>query len=257
MCPSVSTGSQSAGGCRAVLFDLFGTIVLFVPQVPAVEVAGSRWRSTMRWLQEAAEREAPGVAIEDLLTALMQVTEELVRRRPPEYREVPSRERFRRALVRIGFDDHRAPDLAERLSLAHMTHLASMTVLPEGHAAVLRELGSRYGLGLVSNFDHAPTARRVLANHGIAGFFDVIVISDEFGRRKPHPAIFEAALHGMGARADQALFVGDSVSDDVIGAHNAQLAMVWLNANGEPLPPGTPAPQHVITQLGDLLPLLP
>jgi HAD superfamily hydrolase (TIGR01549 family) len=234
---------------RALLFDLFGTVVQFKPQVPTVEVAGTAWRTTMGWLRDGAERELPQISFDDLLPALMQVTEEIVRQRPPDYLEVPSRERFRRALLRLGVATGQAPNIAERLSLAHMAHLASMTVLPPEHPPLLQQLAQRYQLALVSNFDHGPTARRVLSDHGIAGFFPTTVISAEFGRRKPHPAIFEAALQGIGARANEALFIGDSVGDDVLGAHAAGVPVVWLNAKGAPLPAGTPPPQHVITQL--------
>jgi len=247
---------RNRAAVEVVLFDLFGTVVHFVPQVPTVQVAGGHWHSAMGWLCETAERELPHVDFDDLLASLLHVTEEIVRQRPPEYREVPSRERFRRALVRCGIDDASAVAAAERLSLAHMAHLASKTVLPGGHVALLEALAAGYRLGLVSNFDHAPTARRVLAVHGVARFFEVTVISDEFGRRKPHPGIFDAALRGMGVHADQALFVGDSVSDDVVGAHNAHLPVAWLNPKAEPLPPGTPPPQHVIAQLDELATLL-
>ena len=237
---------------RALLFDLFGTVVQFQPQVPTVEIAGTPWRTTMGWLRASAEREVPHVPFDDLLPALMQVTEDIVRARPPEYFEVPSRERFRRALLRVGIATQHAADIAERLSLAHMAHLASMTVLPAEHTALLQQLTGRYRLALVSNFDHGPTARHVLRDHGIAGFFPTTVISAEFGRRKPHPAIFAAALQTVGVRADEALFIGDSVGDDVLGAHNAGLPVAWLNAKSAPLTPGTPAPQHVITRLTDL-----
>jgi HAD superfamily hydrolase (TIGR01549 family) len=240
----------------AVLFDLFGTVVHFAPQVPAVQAAGGGWRSAMGWLREAAASEVPYVGFDDLLSSLLQVTEEIVRQRPPEYREVPSRERFRRALVRCGLKDEAAVASAERLSLVHMAHLASKTAVPAGHVVLLEGLAATYRLGLVSNFDHGPTARRILAGHGVAHFFEVTVISDEFGRRKPHRAIFDAALGAMGVNADQALFVGDSVNDDVVGAHNARLPVAWLNPKAEPLPPGTPPPQHVIAQLDELATLL-
>lgn len=241
---------------RAILFDLFGTVVHFQPQVPTIEVAGQRWRSTMAWLRPAAEPVLEGRPFDDLLAALMHVTEELTRQRPPEYREVPSRERFQRALVRIGIDPHRAPELAEELSRAHMAHLASMTMVPPTHPPMLRALTSRYRLGLVSNFDHAPTARRILVEHGLAGWFDPIIISDEFGRRKPHPAIFTAGLTQLEVRPDEALYVGDSVSDDVVGAHNAQLRVVWINPKRELLPPGAPQPYAILTALSDLPALL-
>jgi HAD superfamily hydrolase (TIGR01549 family) len=241
---------------RAVLLDLFGTVVHFAPRVPTVQVAGNAWRSAMHWLQETAARELPQLQFDDVLAALMRVTEDIVRERPPEYREIPSRERFHRALRLLGVDAACAPTMAERLSLAHMQHLASLTVLPAGHTEVLERLAARYRLALVSNFDHAVTARRILADHGVTHFFSTIVISDECGRRKPHPAIFAAALQGVGVRAEQALFVGDSIADDVVGAHGVQLPVVWLNAKRDPLPPDTPAPAHVITHLSELPALL-
>lgn len=241
---------------RAVLFDLFGTVVHFHAHVPTVEVAGTPWRSTMNWLRETAERELPEVRFDALLPMLMQVTEEMVRERAPEYVEVPSRERFRRALSRLGVDAARAPSIAERLSLAHMGHLASMTVLPPAHVPVLQQLAARYRLGVVSNFDHAPTAHRILVDHAVAHLFDPILISDTFGRRKPHAAIFEAALAHMQVSAADAIFVGDSVSDDVVGAHNTGLRVVWVNTKGVPFPSDAPTPTHVIMQLTELPALL-
>ena len=237
---------------RALLFDLFGTVVQFAPRVPTIEVAGTAWRSTMGWLRETAEHELPDVPFDELLAALMHVTEEIVRQRPPDYLEVPSRERFRRALVRVGVAGADAPASAERLSLVHMQHLASMTVLPPEHVPLLRNLTERYHLALVSNFDHGPTARRVLDDHAIASFFPTTVISAELGRRKPHAEIFAAALRGVGVDAREALFIGDSVGDDVVGAHNAGLPVVWLNAKNAPLPPDTPPPHDVIARLTDL-----
>lgn len=241
---------------RALLFDLFGTVVHFAPSVPGVEAATSQWRAAMHWLQETAQHELPEIRFDDLLTVLMEVTQEIVRQRPPEYREVPSRERFRRALLRLGIGAEQAPSVAERLSLAHMSYLASTTILPPAHLDVLERLASRFRLGLVSNFDHGPTARRILVDHGITRFFAAIVISDGFGRRKPHPAIFAAALRELGVALEEALFIGDSISDDVVGAQNARLKVVWLNPKRRPLPPDVKPPEHEITDLGELPALL-
>jgi HAD superfamily hydrolase (TIGR01549 family) len=241
---------------RALLFDLFGTVVHFAPSVPAVEAATSQWRTAMHWLQETAERELPRIRFDDLLTALMEVTQEIVHQRPPEYREVPSRERFRRALLRLGIDAEQAPPVAERLSLAHMSYLASTTMLPPAHLDVLERLASRFCLGLVSNFDHGPTARRILADHGITRLFAAVVISDGFGRRKPHPEIFAAALRELDVALEEALFIGDSVSDDVVGAQNAGLKVVWLNPKRRPLPPDVKPPEYELTELRELPVLL-
>jgi HAD superfamily hydrolase (TIGR01549 family) len=235
-----------------LLFDLFGTVVHFGPRVPVVEVAGERWRSTMGWLREAAARELPAMPFEDLLTALMQTTEAIVRERPPEYVEVPSRERFRRALLILGIAPDDAPVVARRLSLEHMRHLASTTVLRPGHVELLQNLAARYRLAIVSNFDHGPTAHAILEQHGIRPFFEAVVVSDDYGRRKPHPAIFGAAVRRMRVPSDQALFIGDSAADDVAGASRAGLAVVWINEKGEALPPGIPQPDYEIARLLDL-----
>ena len=241
---------------RVLLLDLFGTVVHFAPQVPTVEVAGAPWRTTMGWLHATAEAALPEVAFADLLGALLHVTQEISRTRAPEYREIPSRERFRRALAHVGVDAATAPTIAEQLSLAHMHHLASMTVLPDGHLDTMRQLAAQRPVALVSNFDHGPTARRVLATHGVAEFFSAIVISQEFGRRKPHPTIFAAALEAVGATPSEAWYVGDSVGDDIVGGHNAGLPVVWINAEERPLPAGLAAPSHVIRGLPALPALL-
>ncbi len=241
---------------RVLLLDLFGTVVHFAPHVPTVEVAGAPWRTTMGWLQATAEDALPEVEFADLLGALMHVTQEINRDRAPEYHEIPSRERFRRALVHLDVDGATAATIAEQLSLAHMRHLASMTVLPEGHLDTMRQLAAQRPLALVSNFDHGPTARHVLATHGVAEFFSAIVVSEEFGRRKPHPTIFAAALEAIGATPSDAWYVGDSVGDDLVGGHNAGLPVVWINAEARPLPAGVPPPAHVIRGLPDLPALL-
>ena len=111
---------------------------------------------------------------------------------------MPSRERFRRALVLVGVDGARAPAVAERLSLAHMAYLASTTRLPAGHGTRAADAGGALSLGPGLELRPRAHGAAVLAAHGIERFFEVVVISDGFGRRKPHPAIFQAALHDLG-----------------------------------------------------------
>jgi len=242
---------------RAVLFDLFGTVVHFRADVAAAPPGGAPRRPALGWLRATLEHDCPDVAFDDFLAALMRVSQELTRQRPPEFHEVPSRERFRRALAQIGIDsDSGAGDLAERLSLAHMEYLTSLTVMPPEHTEVLEALAGQYRLGLVSNFDHAPTGRRILAMHGIARFFAPILISDEFGRRKPHPSIFAAALTRIGVAAVDALYVGDSAAEDLVGAHRAGVRAVWVNAQADALPEGVPRPCHEVRRLTELVPLL-
>ena len=239
----------------ALLFDLFGTVVDFAPTVPTVAAGGEKRRSTLGWIEEVLAAELPEVAFPEFLAAVFAVTKEIVAGRPPEYREVPSPERFRRTLLRLGVDPARAAAAAPRLSAVHMRHLASQTVLPAGHRELLATLAQRFRIGVVSNFDHGPTALAILERHGIADVFASVTVSDPFGRRKPHPAIFAHALATLGTAPERALFIGDSLEDDVAGARAAGMPVVWIRANAAAEPP-EPRPDFTIDRLVELETLL-
>ena len=100
----------------------------------------------------------------------------------------------------------------------------------------LRARGLR--LGLVSNsFDPGWLVRRDLAAWGLAERLDVVVLSSEVGRRKPHPEPFERALGALGVAPGSALFVGDSRYHDVKGASEAGMTTVqalWFHADDDP-----------------------
>jgi putative hydrolase of the HAD superfamily len=100
----------------------------------------------------------------------------------------------------------------------------------------LRKRGLR--TGLVSNAtDPGWLLRADLERQGLAPLLDVVVFSSELGKRKPHPAIYEAALFELGVAPERALFVGDRLVEDVQGP--AELGMttvqaVWFRADENP-----------------------
>lgn len=63
-----------------------------------------------------------------------------------------------------------------------------------------------------------------------------IVSSHSAGWSKPHPMIFERALAIAGARADEAMHVGDNLITDVFGAQQLGLKAVWRRTP-RPAPP--------------------
>jgi HAD superfamily hydrolase (TIGR01549 family) len=257
--PSLGQDAQAEGPAysrpRAIVFDLFGTVVHFKPRVegPTRDTAAG---TPMGWLRQVATELLSDVAFDELAAALLAVSAEIVRARPPEYLEVPSVERFRRALQRLSHVPEDLDVIASRLSAVHMRYLADQTYLPDGYSELLHALARRYPLALISNFDHEPTARSILLRHAIADCFDPIVISDGFGRRKPHLEIFRSVLATLAVAPDQAVYVGDSLADDIAGARAAGLHSVWLNPQHTPIPPGMPQPDAQIDNLHELLPFL-
>jgi putative hydrolase of the HAD superfamily len=63
---------------------------------------------------------------------------------------------------------------------------------------------------------------------GLGEQLDGAVSSGEVGRPKPAPGIFQTALAAAEVSAAQALHVGDSVKNDVLGALDAGIAPVLL-----------------------------
>jgi putative hydrolase of the HAD superfamily len=97
----------------------------------------------------------------------------------------------------------------------------------------LRERG--LSTGLVSNaFDPGWLLHEDLARMGLAERLDAAVFSSEVGKRKPHPAIFEAMLERLDVAPEDALFVGDRRLEDVQGAKALGMTTVqalWFRAD--------------------------
>jgi putative hydrolase of the HAD superfamily len=98
-------------------------------------------------------------------------------------------------------------------------------------------------LGIVSNFDTRLFG--VLRGLGIADLFDTVTISSLAHAAKPSPRIFQVALQKHMVDPEESWHIGDSLTDDVEGAHKAELHAVLLDrehrhaASGLAIPPAT------------------
>ena len=120
---------------------------------------------------------------------------------------------------------------------------------------LLRELSSKYRLYLASNGAAAVQNPR-LDDAGIRKYFQGIFISEEIGADKPSKAFFDACFAAIpNFRVEEAAMVGDSLTSDIRGGHNAGLRTVWFNCHGKE-PRADIRPDYVIQNLSDLIPLL-
>jgi FMN phosphatase YigB (HAD superfamily) len=243
---------------RAVLFDLFDTLVSFDRnRLPELTVNGRVIRSTAGKLYEAFRPFAPDIELGGFVDALMWSWQEAERIRNENYREVGAPERLGFLVARLGRDPAALGDQAMSTLLAtHMRELSKAIVFPPHHGPLLRALRERYRLAVVSNFDYTPTALGVLKREGIASLFDIILVSDEVGWRKPKPLIFETALDRLEVAAGEALFVGDRIDIDVAGAQGVGMGSVWINPERTALPPDVRPPDYEIRDLAELGPIL-
>jgi HAD superfamily hydrolase (TIGR01509 family) len=237
---------------QALLFDLFRTVLMFTPQAPTGQVKEPTWRAAMGALRGRAAPLLGDVEFDFFLDALYDVSVLIAKARAPEHLEIPIEERYTRALARLGCEGAAAAHTAARLAHLQLEAQAANTELPPAHGALLRELARTHRLAVVSNFDHSATAHALLARHGLDEVFTAAVVSIDFGRRKPHPAIFLEAVRRLDATPESALFIGDSLGDDVSGARAAGIDTVWINWSGAARPPDAPQPTHTIHSLLEL-----
>ena len=88
-----------------------------------------------------------------------------------------------------------------------------------------------YPLAIVSNFD--SRLHTVIANLGLAPFFDRVVISAAAGVRKPDRAIFLQACRELGVDPSETCHIGDSIEEDYEGALAAGLQARLLKRGGD------------------------
>lgn len=118
-----------------------------------------------------------------------------------------------------------APLLAE-LALRFRTALRR-TRLPYGEAeATLAALAPHYPLAVVSN---GPTEmqERMITAWGLRGYFRFVAgVADD---PKPAPGPFLRGCAALGVEPAEAVYVGDSIDNDVEGARAAGLLPVWVD----------------------------
>ena len=121
----------------------------------------------------------------------------------------------------------------------------------------LREAGVR--IGLVTNADLPMWMRDAeLDSFGLTQYIEVRLTAGDVGRLKPHPEPFQKAMSLLDVLPHEAIFVGDRVQDDVVGARAAGMRAVWIRrSNGGWIDPldetASYKPNATIYRLADLL----
>ena len=110
-------------------------------------------------------------------------------------------------------------------------------IRPGTREALLR-LEQRYRLAVISNAD--GKIANILDRCGIKDCFETITDSGIVGKEKPHPAIFAAALQGLGVAAQNSMYIGDVYSVDYLGATAVGIPSVLFDVAGAYVEKGLP-----------------
>lgn len=119
--------------------------------------------------------------------------------------------------------------------------------------------GHNLKFGIVTNAYQPMAMRDVeIDQHGLLSFFPGCRYSAaDVGYLKPHPVIFETALHCLGTAPEETLFVGDNPVADIAGAQGAGMrAVLRVKQPSQTLLSGLVVPDGAINSLEELPELL-
>ncbi len=104
--------------------------------------------------------------------------------------------------------------------------------LPDPEAEPALRLARQAGCaaGVISNSN--GSVRSILEETGLATHLDFILDSAVVGIEKPDPRIFQMALAAAQVEPDQAVYIGDLYSVDVIGARRVGMGAILLDPGG-------------------------
>ncbi|MCD6302560.1 MAG: HAD family hydrolase [Anaerolineae bacterium] len=232
-----------AASVRAVLFDLYGTLLAFGDMMAA-------WRAWGGLIYERMLR--AGVQI-DMATWPGLLEEVFAATGPePDIEGLTVHEgRLMGLATRVGarIDD----DGVRAMATDGLVLWQREMNLAPGAREVLIALRQRgYATGLVTNFDHPPHVQNLIEEHGLAPLLDVVVISGAVGLKKPDPAIMALALEALQVPAAEAVFVGDS-PEDVQAAQGAGMAALGIVHDGDGSRLEEVTPDALVTSLDEVV----
>lgn len=138
----------------------------------------------------------------------------------------------------------------EDTAVALISVLDKYAFIDPASIPILNSLSKRGKItALVSNYDHPQHVRELVQKYSLNNFFSAVIVSGDYGIKKPDPEIFRLALEKTGMKPGGTIYVGDS-KEDVVGANQAGLTSVLIDRSGEEPDYGQ---RYTISDLQDLL----
>jgi putative hydrolase of the HAD superfamily len=232
------------GPIRAITFDFWNTIMFAVD--PSGQWRRDAWLELLAANGHVVEREAIGEAFQAAWKMHHRAWTENVQHSGTMFAAA--------AVDALGRD--LTPALRAQLVEAFMHEGDGAQFIPcPGVAEALSGLESRgVRIGIVCDVGITPSVglRRLLDVHGLLHYFDGWSFSDEVGRYKPAPEIFEHALAYLDSTPGETAHIGDIRWTDVAGARAIGMATIRYRGINDDLE-DEPEADHVIDHHDELL----
>ncbi len=204
---------------EAVFWDI-GGVILDLESVRTAHVA---------FVADLLERHAVDATIEEALATWRSTVGDHFRgREGTEFRA--ARDGYQKGVEAVVGDQIRREEWEPAFRAAVRE---SIEPVPGAVETIERLANRELHVGVVSDVDDEE-GKWMLERFGVRETFDSITTSEEVGRTKPDPAMFETALEKAGAEPDRSLMIGDRYDHDVRGAEEAGLHGVAFGAEDGP-----------------------
>jgi putative hydrolase of the HAD superfamily len=139
------------------------------------------------------------------------------------------------------------PDIAK----LHRALTVEKIKLYRGVYETLAGLKPRYKLGIVSDsqVDHAYPELKML---GVYGFFDAVIVSAEFGFRKPDVRLFNECLRRLGVAPQESIYIGNDTSRDIKGAKDAGMVSILIMTRYGKKDRDVASPEYTIDRIEEI-----
>lgn len=99
----------------------------------------------------------------------------------------------------------------------------------DGAQAALEWVSSKVKSGIITN-GFKETQELKFEKLNLKEYCSPMLITEEIGKLKPHPMVFDVATKKAGVPREEILYVGDSFSSDIVGGKNAGWQTAWFTA---------------------------
>ena len=230
---------------KAVFFDLDGTLC----------DSDTAWSIAQRETFKLLRKQRPDVSEEALTEAWRTVHQELFKQlNAGKCSMVDVRDsRFQCLFKELGLPiDKILEELSDFFCSRYLTNLRlydDVTILEKLHT---------YHVGIITNGahdEHTDSQLSKVRHLGLSGRIQSLTISGEVGVRKPNAKIFKVACERAGILPKEAMVVGDTIENDIVGANRAGMTSVFIDRKSDVLTPETAdeQPDHSISNLYDVL----
>ena len=207
--------------CKAILFDYIGTLV---------EPSNYTLEASKLKLYMVLCRAGMNSKKVEFMEAYAKAHEKYRRIRYEELREITNAVWVSEALNNIRCKTNAEdPRLKAALNVFFQDFIESLRLRPNSKK-LIRIAAEHCKVGLVSNFTYAPAIYASLRKLGINQFFNLVLVSEGVGWRKPHRIMFGEALRILRVKGEEAVFIGDSPTEDIEGARALGIKTIFVES---------------------------